>query len=778
MAEETLDPALLEQTKTQIRTLVSEIAELAESDIQPPEFHAEFLNRVVAAVAADGGALWMLDNKGQIRLAHQLEFRQTGLLDNNQRAAPHNALLGAMIRATTPQLIPPGAAIEGMSNAGNPTAMAIILAPVIVDKAVVGLVEVLMDPARRAANQKSTLRFVGDLCDLASQYHKNRQVRQMMSQQKLWNQLEGYTHAIHQSLDLQEACYAVANHGKRLAGCDRLSVALKIASKTRVEAVSGQEVVEQRSNLIRELTRLCKVVMQSGDDLVYTGNTEGFPPEIRDALEIYVDESGSKAIVVALLHKPEGDEEKKGEKVTYGCIVAEQIGDETAPTDLHARCEVLSRHASTALWNASEHDKIALRAVLKLMGSPRRYLRGRTLAKILAVIGVVVGTVLILTFVPWRLTIEGRGSILPERRSNLYAPLSGTVIEVPHEHSEFVRGPHVGPDGQPVRGDLLAKLQSDELDKTRKQLEAQQSEAELQIATLNQLLEGMVSKAEERNKAHAEKEQAQIKYDSATEQLAIIEDQLTKMEIRAPHDGIITTWDLRKSLLGRPVDVGQELLQVSQVEGEWVHEVDVPDHDMAPILDAKSRLDVMTAELAEAKSAFDKAAAEGTTATLAAPLAKIKSGLDAAEDAGAKDLVDLAPARKAVANFEATLAGNDAEAMARAKAVLDRDLTNAMSLSAYFVSAADPEHRYPGHVKRMAAKADLVEQQHVVKVTVGFSEEVLANYLKRSQLEHPRPGAEVRVRINCGDARLSYVLLRDVVQFWHESVLFRWPFLR
>ena len=48
------DPGLLEQTKNQIRKLVAEIAELAESDIQPPEFYVEFLNRSVAAVAASG----------------------------------------------------------------------------------------------------------------------------------------------------------------------------------------------------------------------------------------------------------------------------------------------------------------------------------------------------------------------------------------------------------------------------------------------------------------------------------------------------------------------------------------------------------------------------------------------------------------------------------------------------------------------------------------------------------------------------------------------------
>ena len=82
-------------------------------------------------------------------------------------------------------------------------------------------------------------------------------------------------------------------------------MALKLGGRVMVEAVSGQEIVEQRANLVRELTRLCKVVIRSGEDLVYTGNTEGFAPDIRDALELYVDESGAKAVIVTLLHKPE-----------------------------------------------------------------------------------------------------------------------------------------------------------------------------------------------------------------------------------------------------------------------------------------------------------------------------------------------------------------------------------------------------------------------------------------------------------------------------------------
>jgi len=687
MPEETIDPGLLEQTKTQIRKLVAEIAELAESDIQPQEFYSEFLNRVVAAVAASGGALWLLDGRGGIKMQHQLEFRLTGLLDGRVRSQPHDSLLGCMIQASQPTIIPPNAAIEGVPNAGNPTGYSLIIAPLSVDKQVVGLIEILMDPTRKAAQQKSTLRFVGDLCDLAGQYLKNRQMRQMMSQQRLWNQLETFTHAIHGSLEMKEACFAVVNDGKRLVGCDRLSVALKVGGRTMIEAVRGQEVVEQRANLIRELTKLCKAVIRSGEDLVYTGNTEGFAPDLRDALEAYVDESGSKAVIVTLLHKPELDTTK--EKVPFGAVVAEQIGDEMAPTDAHARCEVVARHASTALWNASEYDK-ALLPILKLIGSPARFFRGRTLAKIIGVLVALVSVILILTFVPWQLTIEGRGSLLPEQRRNLYAPVAGVVIDVPVVHGQLVK-----------EGDVLCDIESKELQKEEKRLMAEMASAESQENVYRRQAESNKTTVEERAQIRGQQYEAKIKKESAETQIGIIREQLASMKVRAPQDGIITTWEPQKNLLNRPVEIGTELLQIAAVSGEWEMEVDVPDDDMGPILDAQSKL--------------QKEIAAGT---------------------------------KPVGS----------------------------ALEAYFVTATDPEHRYPGFVRRIAAKADTVEAKHVVKLTVGFTDKVRNEFLARNQTL--RPGSEVRARVKCGEARLAYVLLRDVVHVFYETILFRWPFLK
>ncbi|HWE39143.1 MAG TPA: HlyD family efflux transporter periplasmic adaptor subunit [Isosphaeraceae bacterium] len=694
MAEETYDQGLLEQTKNQIRKLVAEIAELAESDIQPQDFHVEFLNRVVAAVAASGGALWLLDGRGSLKLQHHLEFQLSGLLDGRVRTQPHDALLGCMIQASQPQIIPPGAAVEGVPNAGNPTGFALILAPLFVDKQVVGLVEILMDPTRRAASQKSTLRFVSDLCDLAGQYLKNRQTRQMLSQQRLWNQLEQFSQTIHSSLDLKETAYAVANDGKRLVGCDRLSVALKYGGRAMVEAVSGQEVVEQRANLIRDLTRLCKAVIRSGDDLVYTGNTEGFDPDLRDALETYVDESGSKAVVITLLHKP--DEEPGKDKHPFGCVVAEQIGDEMAATDMQARTEVVSRHASTALWNAHEHDRIFLRPVLKAIGTPTRFFKGRTLAKIAAVLVAILALIGIMAFVPWQLTIEGKGSLMPQERRKTHAPVAGIVGEVLVDHGQAVK-----------KGDVLVKLTSHDLDKDLEKLRAERDAAASQVGTLLARRSKATYKPDDQTELLGQMREAEIRRDGAKKQIELIEEQKRLMTVTAPVDGIVTTWEPRKALLGRPVEIGAELVEIASTEGDWVLEVEVPDDDMGPVLDAQSTLE-------------------------------------------------------------------DELRAARAKGVEPKRT----ALDAYFITMTDTQHRYPGHVLRIASRAETVEGKHNNKVKIGFDDSVRRDYQARNPGHDFRTGAEVRARIQCGEARLAYVLLRDVINVYYEVILFRWPFLR
>ena len=111
------------------------------------------------------------------------------------------------------------------------------------DKQVAGIVELWNDPNRGVEGQNNALRFLVEMSALAAGFTRNHQLRQMVGQQQVWLQLETFAKQIHGSLNPTEVSYVVANEGRRLVDCDRISVALR-SDKPKVLAISGADVVE------------------------------------------------------------------------------------------------------------------------------------------------------------------------------------------------------------------------------------------------------------------------------------------------------------------------------------------------------------------------------------------------------------------------------------------------------------------------------------------------------------------------------------------------------
>src|SRR5262245_3954868 len=87
------DPQLVAEMKQEIRILVEEIAQLATQDITPASFYAGFISRVVAALAAAGGAVWTRGASGKLKLEAQVNFRATGAEATPADRTRHGLLL-------------------------------------------------------------------------------------------------------------------------------------------------------------------------------------------------------------------------------------------------------------------------------------------------------------------------------------------------------------------------------------------------------------------------------------------------------------------------------------------------------------------------------------------------------------------------------------------------------------------------------------------------------------------------------------------------------------
>ena len=292
------------------------------------------------------------------------------------------------------------------------------------------MVEIFQRTEAGPATQQGYLRFLAQMCDMAGEFLKSHQLRHFSTRQVLWTQLEDFTHRVHASLDPRETAYTIANEGRRLIECDRVSVAIRKGNKCVVAAVSGQDVFNARSNTVRLLGQLATSVVVTGDPVWYTGDTRDMPPQVEDAVQAYVDEAHSKTVAVLPLVRPEAEHEEDPRKrpeayEPIGALIVEQIEDSRVPPTLVQRVEVVCRHSSVALANAVEHQSLFLMPVWRTIGNSRWVVKARTLPKTLMIAGAILAVLLVLFIWPADFRLEAKGTLEPIDRHDVFAAIKG-----------------------------------------------------------------------------------------------------------------------------------------------------------------------------------------------------------------------------------------------------------------------------------------------------------------------------------------------------------------
>ncbi|MEM6330884.1 MAG: hemolysin D, partial [Planctomycetota bacterium] len=340
------DPDAVQRAKREIQGIVQEIADLSRQDVAPERYYDEFLNKVVSALAAAGGAVWTLSDAGQLQLGYQINLRSTGLLENPIGQAQHGRLLGRAMAEPEGVLAPPhsgatgGADTDDEQAAANPTDYLLVMAPVHNDQGVQGVVEVFQRPGARPATQRGYLRFMQQTCELAGDYLRGRRLAHLADKQSLWEQLESFTRTAHQRLDVRQTAFTIANEGRRLIGCDRVTVAVQRGGRCVIEAISGLDTFDKRSNTTALLTKAARAVAKTAEDVWYEGDATQLAPQVERAIDAYVDVSETKSMAILPMVVQEDEdatpEEKakqrrRGPPKVLGALVVEQMVDSTTP---------------------------------------------------------------------------------------------------------------------------------------------------------------------------------------------------------------------------------------------------------------------------------------------------------------------------------------------------------------------------------------------------------------------------------------------------------------
>jgi len=385
---------------------------------------------------------------------------------------------------------------------------------------------------------------------------------------------------MHRDLSVDQAALTAVNEARGLLSCDRAALAVRRGRRTELVAVSGQERITTRSNLVRAMTELARALGDAGKPFRFDGDFDLLPASLRPAVVEYFNQSGARsveAIPLCLRGPSEDDGERAAPPTVQGWLLCEQFGEaELAPDE--RRRQAFAEHVAVALANADAHRRQStpLRRAVRRFFAPSEAPSARQALRTAALLAV---AVVVLGALPVRRRVEALGRLTPVRRCEVFAPARGRVKEVLVDGNQSV-----------VAGQVLVRLANERLDSevlaTRHLLEQKQ-----------QMLTALEAQSAEAKRRQSDPDairlsgavaQTKIEIVGTQHRLRSLEAEAAELEIRAPIAGEVATFDPRHRLLNRPVERGEPLLEIMDGSGPWELELALPAKRVGPVLQAQT----------------------------------------------------------------------------------------------------------------------------------------------------------------------------------------------
>jgi multidrug efflux pump subunit AcrA (membrane-fusion protein) len=554
----------------ELEEVLAGIGQLARSPIDPEPFYERVLVDCIRALSAVGGAAWLRSAGGSLRPVAHVHW--TGAkLDADARSAHETRLTAA---AATAKVV--------TSDAGT------LIAPVRIAQGepgaqtTIAILEILPRADASPAAYRGYEQFLAAVCELAGEYHAFRELQQLRGNEAYREQLVRLSELVHRDIELAPTAYAVANEGRRVIGCDRLSVLCAVGRRCRLLATSGGSRVERRSGAARRMEQLADLVRPTGDAAWYAdGQTDALPP-IDEALEAHAEESHARHIAALPLARPAPDHNDvpAGRERPRFVLIAEQF-DARASSLSRERLVEVGQLCATALYNALVIDELPLRWLLRPLARAKRQVVGH-LARSTAIALAAAATIAALVFIPADFTVPAPGTLQPAVRHDVFAPRSGLVDEVLVAHGSDVAA------GQPLVKlrdpalELDLKRVHGEMETVRRQLDAvraTKSSRDVRDADPVELYRMSASEREfEQQLANLQSERA------------LLIHERERLVVPSPITGRVLTWDPASRLNARPVERGEALVTVADLSADWQLELCVADDRIGHVLAAQQEL--------------------------------------------------------------------------------------------------------------------------------------------------------------------------------------------
>jgi multidrug efflux pump subunit AcrA (membrane-fusion protein) len=553
--------------------MLDEIERLAASDLSENDFYAALLAKI-AMLGCPAVAIWTIEGGDAARLAWSSVGAAAGQNGEKCIGRYENEVAGA-VGEGQPKVTEPAVAANGAGAIAGRS----VIAPWSAAVATRGALQTWLAERANSAAISGYLRVLSAVAEVVGAFLDRQQQRRTRRQFESISRLDTFVRGLYESLELNQVAYKIANDGRVLIGCDRLSVLINRGGKYKAIAVSGADHVHRRAESIHKLEKLALSVAKVGEPLWQSDRDLSSPdllPQIRDSLSDYLDVSPAVACAVLPLIAAGAHDAKS---LPQAILVVEQYNE---PFDLSFRdvAPLVAEHSRLALTHARELAAIPGHRFWLRMS--REGWLSRFSSKVTVACFVIVALAAALLLIPADVKISAHGELQPVERHDVFAPRDGIVTAIHVDHGQSVA------TGQPLlemrSPDLDLEIQrvDGELETARKRLAAAQSERLQTRPTDND------ARLRQR-RLTAEEEQYQQQVRDLMNRQKMLAEQRKELIVRSPIAGEVVTWNVQQQLASRPLRRGDALVTVADITGQWQLELKVPSRRAGRLLGARQK---------------------------------------------------------------------------------------------------------------------------------------------------------------------------------------------
>jgi GAF domain-containing protein/multidrug resistance efflux pump len=508
-------------------------ASLDFDELLPRVFH-----RVLAALGAEGGSIWIADGevlrcriavggRGQQLVGAEVPLGSGFVGDVAQRQ--HTTIV-------THAMADPRFQAE-VDASGNGLATDVMATPMVANGLTVGAIQVSNKTGGAATFDAGDRELLEGLAATGALALRNAQLHTAEKRAGDLAVLLDISREITATLDLDRVLQSVVNLASRALPFDRAAVALYEKGRCDVRAVAGEETVDPKDPKLQDLVARAEWAAGRGQPLYLSERVAPGSDAERMFVTIFGQDLETDGVESGL-YLPLKDEEG-----VLGVLVFESGTVDFATPTQREVAAILANQTAVALRNAQLYHQVPMVDALGALAAKRQALRAMPKRRIQIYAAAAAVALALLVLVRWPLRVRGEGATF---RAVSYMPVralvAGVVERVPVAEGSVV-----------ARGTPVAFLRATSLQADREATAAEAASAD-RLAAL----------AASRGDASEERLQ-RTRADALRREVALLNEEIELTTLRAPVGGVVLTPHVEERV-GSSLEEGDLLLALGRTD--------------------------------------------------------------------------------------------------------------------------------------------------------------------------------------------------------------------